>query len=69
MTRPRPSPVALRIRIGERVLDAVLAGEPCPLCKRPSGEHAAGCVVGVLIVSDPIVARMAAGAKERRGRG
>jgi hypothetical protein len=62
----RPSSIALRIAVGEQVLAAVLAGEPCPLCKRPTGDHAADCVVGKLILTDEVVRRMAARAKEEK---
>lgn len=64
MTRPRPSPIAYLIRIGQATLDHVLVGGPC-ICKRPNGDHAEGCLIGEAILHDPNIARRARAAKEK----
>lgn len=69
MTKSRPSPVTYEIRIGIAVLNAVLSGDECPICKRPSGDHARGCLVGEAIINSPLVAARARAAREKRSNG
>ena len=69
MTEPsKRIPIAYVIRIGEAVLDMVLAGDPCPVCKQATGAHAVDCFVGAAIINDPSVARRARAARERNSR-
>lgn len=58
------SPMTLTFLAGIRVFDMLIAGEPCPLCRFPPGEHRRGCVAGEAIVSDPVYAERALAAKE-----
>jgi hypothetical protein len=63
--RESRSAIAYLIRVGQLVLDQVLAGATCPICKLAAGEHTPACLVGQAILNDPTVAARAKAARER----
>jgi hypothetical protein len=63
------SPVAGLIRIGQKVIDHVVAGAPCPLCGCRQGEHLPDCLAGEAVVKDPRVAEMLKTKRKEEGNG